>query len=47
MNPIIAAAQMYQAFRKIEREERMNFTDFGEAQTYHFNLNTEGIIYDY
>jgi len=46
MAPQIAARQMYQAFKEIEKGERMDFKDFGEAQKYHWNVNPQGMIFD-
>ncbi|MGL4632022.1 MAG: hypothetical protein ACRCVT_12535 [Leadbetterella sp.] len=45
MQPLIAARQMYQAYKEIVLGEKMNFATFGEAQTYHWNLNQEGMIW--
>ncbi len=47
MQPEIAARQMYQAFKEIEKGEKMNFADFAEAQKYHWNINPQGMIFDY
>ncbi|MFK7903566.1 MAG: Appr-1-p processing protein, partial [Chitinophagales bacterium] len=47
MQPEIAARQMYQAFKEIEKEEKMNFADFAEAQKYHWRINPQGMIFDY
>lgn len=47
MDPIISARQMYQAFKEIEKGERMDFENFGDAQRYHWNINPQGMIYDY
>ncbi|MGB0932551.1 MAG: macro domain-containing protein [Chitinophagales bacterium] len=47
MLPEIAARQMYQAFKEIEKGEKMNFADFAEAQKYHWNINPQGMIFDY
>ena len=47
MDPMIAAQQMYQAFKEIEKGEKMNFQDFGAAQRYHFKINPTGMLYDY
>lgn len=45
MQPIIAARQMFQAYKEIILEEKMDFANFGDAQTYHFNLNPKGMIW--
>jgi len=42
-----AAKQMHQAFKEIVKGEKMNFKTFGEAQKYHYNINTAGMLYDY
>jgi len=42
----IAAKQMYQAFKEIIKEEKMDFQDFGEAQKYHWEINPQGMIYE-
>ena len=47
MNPEIAARQMYQAFKEIVKGEKMDFEDFGASQKYHWNINPEGMIFDY
>lgn len=46
MKPETAAKQMYQAFKEIEKGEKMKFETFGQAQKYHYNINTDGMIYD-
>lgn len=46
MSEEIAAHQMHYAYREIIKGERMNFSDFVEAQKYHWNLNQTGMIYD-
>jgi len=46
MKPTIAARQMYQAFKEIEKSERMDFPDFAAAQKYHWNINPEGMIFN-
>lgn len=46
MQPMIAARQMYQAFREIELGETMDFQAFGEAQKYHWNINPQGSIWE-
>lgn len=45
MQPIIAAKQMYQAYKEIIHNEKMNFSSFGEAQKYHWKLNISGMIW--
>ena len=46
MSADIAAKQMYEAYREIELGEKMRFANFGEAQKYHYQLNTLGMIWD-
>ena len=46
MAPQIAARQMYKAFLEIEKKEKMDFKDFGEAQKYHWNINPQGMIFN-
>lgn len=36
----ISARQMYKAFEEIEKGNKMNFANFGEAQKYHWQINT-------
>ncbi|MBI5372423.1 MAG: macro domain-containing protein [Sphingobacteriales bacterium] len=45
MQPMIAARQMFQAYKEIILGQRMNFTTFGEAQKYHWNINPQGMIW--
>ncbi|WP_081671045.1 macro domain-containing protein [Sporocytophaga myxococcoides] len=45
MNKLIAAKQMFMAYKEIVSGERMDFKEFGEAQKYHFGLNPEGMIW--
>jgi O-acetyl-ADP-ribose deacetylase (regulator of RNase III) len=45
MQPMIAARQMFQAYKEIILGERMNFSSFGEAQKYHWNINPQGMIW--
>ncbi len=45
MQPIIAARQMFQAYKEIILGERMDFKTFGEAQKYHWNINPQGMIW--
>lgn len=46
MKPEIAALQMYKAFEEIEKGKKLNFANFGEAQKYHWQTNTEGMIFN-
>ena len=45
MQPMIAARQMFQAYKEIILGERMDFKSFGEAQKYHWNINPQGMIW--
>lgn len=45
MQPEIASRQMYQAFLEIEKGEKMDFNNFGEAQKYHWEINPQGMIF--
>lgn len=45
MQPLIAARQMFQAYKEIILEQRMDFATFGEAQKYHWNINPQGMIW--
>ncbi|MCS3799667.1 macro domain-containing protein [Niastella sp. OAS944] len=45
MQPMIAARQMFQAYKEIILGERMDFASFGEAQKYHWNINPQGMIW--
>lgn len=45
MQPIIAAREMFQAYKEIILGERMNFGTFGEAQKYQMQINPQGMIY--
>ena len=45
MQPVIAAGQMFQAYQEIILGDRMNFSTFGEAQKYHWNINPQGKIW--
>src|SRR5688572_23643489 len=45
MQPMIAARQMFQAYKEIILCERMDFKTFGEAQKYHWNINPQGMIW--
>ena len=45
MQPMIAARQMFQAYKEIILGQRMDFATFGEAQKYHWNINPQGMIW--
>ena len=45
MQPIIAARQMFQAYKEIILGQKMDFTTFGEAQKYHWEINPQGMIW--
>ena len=45
MQPIIAARQMFQAYKEIILEQKMDFATFAEAQKYHWNINPQGMIW--
>ena len=45
MQPIIAARQMFQAYKEIILGQRMDFASFGEAQKYHWEINPQGMIW--
>lgn len=45
MQPIIAARQMFQAYKEIVLGERTNFANFGESQKHHWNINPQGMIW--
>jgi len=45
MQPMIAARQMYQAYKEIILEQKMDFGTFGEAQKYHWNINPQAMIW--
>ncbi len=47
MEPIIAARQMFQAYKEIILGEKMDFETFGDAQKYHWNINPKGMIWTY
>jgi len=42
----IAAMQMFQAFKEIVEEEKMDFNSYEEAQKYHWKINPEGLIFE-
>lgn len=46
MHPQIAARQMYQAYKEVIKEEKMDFKNFVEAQKYHWNINPQGMIFE-
>lgn len=45
MQPMIAARQMFQAYKEIVLGQAMDFGTFGEAQKYHWNINPQGMIW--
>jgi len=45
MQPMIAARQMFQAYKEIVLGQKMAFATFGEAQKYHWNINPQGMIW--
>lgn len=45
MQPIIAARQMFQAYKEIILGQKMDFATFGEAQKYHWEINPHGMIW--
>jgi O-acetyl-ADP-ribose deacetylase (regulator of RNase III) len=45
MQPMIAAKQMFQAYKEIILEQKMDFATFGEAQKYHWEINPQGMIW--
>lgn len=45
MQPIIAARQMFQAYKEIILGDKMDFRTFGDAQKYHWNINPQGMIW--
>ncbi|HEY8919536.1 MAG TPA: macro domain-containing protein [Chitinophaga sp.] len=45
MQPIIAARQMFQAYKEIILGQKMDFKTFGDAQKYHWNINPQGMIW--
>jgi len=47
MQPMIAARQMFQAYKEIISGERMDFKTFAEAQKYHWNINPQGMIWNH
>lgn len=47
MPPSIASKQMFAAFSEIILRNSNSFSDFGEAQKFHADLNPEGMIWDF
>ncbi|MES2776109.1 MAG: macro domain-containing protein [Bacteroidota bacterium] len=45
MQPMIAARQMFQAYKEIILGQKMDFATFGDAQKYHWNINPQGMIW--
>lgn len=45
MQPMIAARQMFQAYKEIVLGERMDFKSFSDAQKYHWDINPQSMIY--
>lgn len=45
MQPIIAAKQMHIAYKEIVLEQKMDFSNFGDAQKYHWNINPQGMVW--
>ena len=45
MQPIIAARQMFQAYKEIILGQKLDFTNFGDAQKYHWEINPQGMIW--
>jgi O-acetyl-ADP-ribose deacetylase (regulator of RNase III) len=45
MQPMIAARQMFQAYKEIVLGQKMDFASFGEAQKYHREINPQGMIW--
>ncbi len=45
MQPIVAAKQMYQAYKEIILGQKMNFATFGESQKYHLEINPQSMIW--
>jgi O-acetyl-ADP-ribose deacetylase (regulator of RNase III) len=46
MQPMIAARQMFQAYREIILGEKPDFKTFADAQKYHWNINPQAKIWD-
>jgi len=45
MQPMIAARQMFQAYKEIILGQKMDFSTFADAQKYHWNINPQGMIW--
>ena len=45
MHPQIAARQMFQAFKEIEKGEKQEFHTFGDAQKYHWQINPQSKLF--
>jgi O-acetyl-ADP-ribose deacetylase (regulator of RNase III) len=45
MQPIIAARQMFQAYKEIILGQKLDFANFGDAQKYHWEINPQGMIW--
>jgi O-acetyl-ADP-ribose deacetylase (regulator of RNase III) len=45
MQPVIAARQMHIAYKEIILEQKMDFSNFGDAQKYHWNINPQGMVW--
>jgi O-acetyl-ADP-ribose deacetylase (regulator of RNase III) len=45
MQPMIAARQMFQAYKEIILGQKMDFSSFAEAQKYHWEINPQGMIW--
>jgi O-acetyl-ADP-ribose deacetylase (regulator of RNase III) len=45
MDEMIAAGQMFKAYEEIILGKKQNFSTFGEAQKYHWNLNQKTLIW--
>lgn len=43
----ISAKQMFLAFEEIELGKKPRFEEFGDAQRYHWDINQDGLIWDY
>lgn len=45
MQPVIAARQMFQAYKEIILGQKMDFKTFADAQKYHWDINPQGMIW--
>ena len=45
MQAMIAARQMFQAYKEIILGQKMDFKNFGESQKYHWEINPQGMIW--